>query len=234
MFGMRMTIAITGKNVKLFKGHYTKSLVSSLATSLGYELCRLNRPEAKWKAQHGVDFDFRNLMVVRSLAAMSQLTLAECHFLGDLIRSSDPTKPIIEIGSLYGWSTLVITLFKAQSQPLITVDNYSWNSLGMTPEAHFTATRMRLAEATRDYNVRQIRMDKDEFYRTYDGAQPALFFCDADHGYEATKADLVWARSVNAKIICGDDYSQAKFPGVVRAVEEMGGAKKVDDELFLL
>jgi hypothetical protein len=211
-----------------------KSLVNSLGASSGYELCRLTPPEARWKAKQGVDFDFRNLMVVRSLATLSQLTLAECHFLGELIRSSDPTKPIIEIGSLYGWSTLVITLFKAPSQPLITVDNYSWNSLGITPEAHFTATRMRLAEATKDYNVQQLRMDKDEFYRTYDGAQPALFFCDADHGYEATKADLVWAKSVNAEIICGDDYSPTKFPGVVQAVEEMGGAKKVVDELFVL
>ena len=211
-----------------------KSLIKSLAASFGYEFCRLNRTEREWKAQHGPDFDFKNLIAVRSLATLSQLTLAECHFLGELIRSSDPTKPIIEIGSLYGWSTLVITLFKVPSQPLITVDNYSWNSLGITAEAHYTANRMRLTEAIRNFNVRQVRMDKDEFYLTYDGEQPALFFCDADHGYEATKADLVWARSVKAGIICGDDYSQAKFPGVVRAVEEMGGAKKVVDELFLL
>ena len=211
-----------------------KAAIKAAAASFGYEFCRLNPTEREWKAQHAPALDFKDLIAVRSLATLSQLTLAECHFLGELIRSSDPKKPIIEIGSLYGWSTLVITLFKAPEQPLITVDNYSWNSLGLTAEAHFTANRMRLTEAIRDYNVRQVRMDKDEFYRTYDGGQPALFFCDADHGYEATKADLVWASSVKAEIICGDDYSQSKFPGVVRAVEEMGGAKKVVDELFVL
>jgi hypothetical protein len=129
---------------------------------------------------------------------------------------------------------MVIALFKHPEQKLITVDNYSWNSLGITPDAHYAATRLRLAEAVEKYNVQQIRMDKDEFYRQYEGDKPSLFFCDADHGYEATKADLEWARSLGVDIICGDDYSQERFPGVVRAVEEMGGAKKVVDELFLL
>jgi len=135
---------------------------------------------------------------------------------------------------LFGWSTLVITLFKEPSQRLITVDNYSWNPLELTPDAHYAVTHMRLAEAIKDYNVTQLRMGKDEFYRTYDSGPPGLFFCDADHSYEATKADLTWAKSVGAGIICGDDYSEAKFPGVVQAVREMGGAKKVVDELFVL
>lgn len=211
-----------------------KSLANNALGSQGYELCRLNPREIDWQKQHQINGDYKNLQLIRALATTSQLSLAEGRFLAELVRSSDPSRPIIEIGTLYGWSSLIIALTKPPEQPLITVDNYSWNPLGMTPEAHYSATRLRLAEAVEHYNVKQIRMDKDEFYSQYDGPPPALFFCDADHGYEATKADLEWARKVGADIICGDDYSAEKFPGVVRAVEEMGGASKVVDELFLL
>jgi len=48
-----------------------------------------------------------------------------------------------------------------------------------------------------------------------------LVFIDADHSYEATKADLVaWAPKVKASgILSGHDYN-SDFPGVVRAVRE--------------
>ncbi|MDT3675750.1 MULTISPECIES: class I SAM-dependent methyltransferase [Microcystis] len=211
-----------------------KEIPKALLKHFGYEACRLSDAERRWQARHGLEFDYKCYQSVRALAATSQLSLSESKFLAELVQASDPSRPIIEIGTLYGWSTLVITLFKHPGQKLITVDNYSWNSLGIAPEAHYTATRLRLAEAVEKFNVQQVKMDKDEFYRQYQGTRPSLFFCDADHGYEATKADLEWANKIGADIICGDDYSAEKFPGVVRAVEEMGGAAKVVDGLFLL
>jgi len=211
-----------------------KKIAKNAFGLLGYELCRLNKPEQTLKNEFDLNFDYKNFQLIRALAVRSQLSIEEANFLAELVRSSDPTRPIIEIGTLFGWSTLVITLFKHQNQPLITVDNYSWNPLGMTPDAHYTATRLRLAEAGKHYNVQQIKMDKDDFYKQYSGEKPALFFCDADHGYEETLADLQWAKKVGADIVCGDDYAPDKFPGVVRAVNESGGAQKVVDELFLL
>ena len=50
-----------------------------------------------------------------------------------------------------------------------------------------------------------------------------MVFLDADHGYEATKADIAWAQKVGAAIISGHDYGD-HCPGVGRAVEEAGGA----------
>jgi predicted O-methyltransferase YrrM len=50
-----------------------------------------------------------------------------------LVQQSDPIRPIIEIGTLFGWSTLLICLFKDPGQKRITVDNHSWNPLGITP-----------------------------------------------------------------------------------------------------
>ena len=117
----------------------------------------------------------------------------------------------------------MISLFKQRQQPLITVDNYCWNPLGISPDVHYEITKNRLAEVVANHNARLLRMDKNDFYRTYDGPPPALFFCDADHSYEATKRDITWAQSVGASIICGDDYDLASEPGVKRAVDELGG-----------
>ena len=211
--------------------HTIKKILESI---FGYELCRYNDLEIEWNKDIPKSFDYKNFQLIRGLATKSQLSISEAQFLAELVKTSDPSRPIVEIGTLFGWSTLVITLFKPVEQQLITVDNYSWTPLGMTPEAHYTATRLRLAEAVERFNVRQIKMDKDAFYQQYNGPNPSLFFCDADHSYEATKADLIWAKQMGADIICGDDYSPEKFPGVVQAVEEMGGARKVVDELFLL
>jgi len=173
-------------------------------------------------------------LLAAGLVDAGQLSVHEARALGALVKASDPTRPIIEIGTLFGWSTLVICLFKEPDQPLITVDNYSWNPLGLTPADHFRLTSERLSAVVADANVQQLNVGKDEFYASYDGPVPALFFCDADHSYEATAADLSFARSVKADVICGDDYSPSAFPGVVRAVTEHGGAREVVDELFVL
>jgi hypothetical protein len=60
-----------------------------------------------------------------------------------------------------------------------------------------------------------------------------MVFLDADHSYESTKQDILWAQRVGAKIICGHDYS-SRFPGVVRAVEECGGVERIVGSVFLL
>jgi hypothetical protein len=114
------------------------------------------------------------------------------------------------------------------------VDNYSWNPLGISPDAHFAATNNRLSEARKSYAVEVLRIDKDRFYREYAGPPPAVFFCDADHSYEAAKADILWAKSVGATIICGDDYDHPTQRGTAQAVDEMGGPRQLAGGLFVL
>ena len=170
----------------------------------------------------------------RALTGHGELSMEEARFLGELVRESDPSRPIIEIGTLFGWSTKIICLFKQPQQTLLTVDNYSWNPLGLSAEDHFQITHEILAPLVKDENVIQVSSEKGNFYANYDGQPPALFFCDADHSYAATLEDLQWSRSAGASIICGDDYSPDAFPGVVKAVSEVGGAASVVDELFRL
>jgi hypothetical protein len=208
-------------------------MIHSLFKLLGYELCRLNANELA-ELPSDLPLNYKEFQLQRAIGAPGQLSVDEARFLGELVRRSDPSRPIIEIGTLFGWSTLVISLFKPKSQRLITIDNYSWNPLGLSSRAHHHATTQALRQVVASHNVTQLRMDKDEFFRSYTDAQPALFFCDADHSYEATKADLLWARSVGADIICGDDYRPGYHLGVVKAVDELGGPRELMDELFVL
>jgi hypothetical protein len=53
------------------------------------------------------------------------------------------------------------------------------------------------------------------------------------HDYEETKKDILWAKQIGAKIICGHDYKE-EFPGVIRIVDEMGGPRKLSGSVFVL
>lgn len=50
----------------------------------------------------------------------------------------------------------------------------------------------------------------------------SMVFIDADHSYEGVLCDIKYAKSINTKIICGDDYS---FEGVKKAVDETFGVE---------
>ncbi len=163
----------------------------------------------------------------------AQIGHREARFLGELVRGLDPTRPIIEIGTLFGHSTRILVENKDDSQELMTVDNYCWNPCGVPIEQHRHITRRLLADAVRSSRVKVIDMDKDVFYESYDGPSPAMVFLDADHRYEATLTDIDWALSVGSDVICGHDYSDS-VPGVVQAVDERGGASALVDSLWVL
>lgn len=210
-----------------------KEWVKRALKQRGYEICQLYESEKAEVPGHE-QFSFREAQCYRAISNPGQLSLVESRLLGEIVRGSDPARPIIEIGTLFGYSTTVIALFKAPSQQLITVDSYSWNPLGLSPEAHFATTSNRLKEAVARHAVKIVKIDKGEFYRSYSGPPPALFFCDADHSYEATKADILWARSVGASVICGDDYDHPYQRGTAQAVDELGGPRQLAGGLFVM
>jgi predicted O-methyltransferase YrrM len=111
--------------------------------------------------------------------------------------------PIIEIGTLLGMTTTRMALWKSVRQRIITVDNYRRNPWRLPPELHHALAAEMLFCLVETGHVEQLRMDKSEFYRAYDGPAPALVFLDAVHTYEDTKVDIEWARGVGAAIIAG-------------------------------
>ena len=169
----------------------------------------------------------------RILSHRSEITLTEARFLGELVRRAPPELPIIEIGTLFGASTRVLAMFKRPETALITVDSFRWNPHGLTPAEHARVTAELLREAVTHQNVRLEQMDKADFYAGYSLGRPGLVFLDANHSYESTLQDIRWAQSVGSTIICGHDHC-ARFPGVMKAVAECGGASAVVDSLFVL
>lgn len=215
-----------------------KNAIHALVRLTGYELCRLNGSEQELQRSwptNGQRLSYKDHQLIKGMSAPGHISIEEARFLGDLVRSPAPTDVIIEIGTLFGFSTLVMALAKDAQQPLITVDNYSWNPVGMTPTAHRIATQSILEEAQLSWNVQIVAADKEEFFRSFDRSRPVgLFFCDADHRYEATKADLLWAREIGAKVICGHDYHHERHADVARAVDELGGPRRLVGSLFVL
>jgi hypothetical protein len=141
--------------------------------------------------------------------------------------------PIIEIGTLLGITTTNMALVKAPEQKIITVDVYCWNPWGLTPDVHAALTGQLLHYLVETGHVERLRIDKNEFYRTYQGPAPAMVFLDAWHDYEETKKDIEWAQRVGARIISGHDYCD-EFAGVKQIVDEVGGPRELAGTVWVL
>ncbi len=214
-----------------------KDIIKHLFRNFGLEISRISTNDiqaTKTAGLNPLNLGIRELSIMRALSAEGHISMDEARFLSRLVQKTDKQEPIIEIGTLFGYSTLVICMAKRIEQKMLTVDSYVWNPLGLPPVVHEAATRSILKDTCFNHNVEVLRQDKDIFYKNYKGPAPGLFFCDADHGYEPTLNDLSWARSVGSKIICGHDYDPNKHPGVVKAVKELGGASEVVGTLFVL
>jgi len=156
------------------------------------------------------------------LELLSQLIEASCFYPG----------PIIEIGTLFGKTTIHMALTKADKQQIITVDNYSWNPWGLSSDSHFKLTSMMLHYLIEKGHVQQVRMDKDIFFKTYKES-PALVFIDSVHTYLDTKRAIDWAKFMNTKIICGHDYCN-EFIGVKQIVDEFGGPRQLKGTIWTI
>jgi len=144
----------------------------------------------------------------------------ELPFLKELVETAAGySGPIIEIGTLYGFTTQHLAEYKAPDKKLITVDNFSWNPIGMSSDAQRDFCSRSLYYLIHCCNTELYDGSGQSFYTTYSGERPAMVFIDANHTYEGVKEDLVWAVAQGIPIISGHDYSDM-FPGVKQAVNE--------------
>ena len=141
--------------------------------------------------------------------------------------------PIIEVGTLFGLTTVILAALKRPDQPLITLDSYVWNPWGLSPSEHRQFTERVLFYLRTSGHLEIVAMDKGDYYRRYSGTAPALVFLDADHRLEPTREDIMWARRVGTHIIAGHDYGP-DFPGVCQAVDEAGGPEKLLGSIWRL
>lgn len=139
-------------------------------------------------------------------------------------RAADFPGPIIEIGTLFGFTTQMLADTKRADQDLISVDNYSWNPFGLPPDHHRAFTQGALYYCMKSTRLTLFDGTSADFFESYAGVAPALVFLDGSHSYEAVVEEIRHAKRLGTAIICGDDYSES-FPGLQRAVHEELGEK---------
>ena len=130
---------------------------------------------------------------------------------------------VVEVGTLFGLTAREIAGRIANGR-VIAVDNFSWNPFGLPPKIHEAFTRRIL----RGSKVELINCSSEDWRKQVIGKTDMIFF-DADHRYEAVKAELEWAKAAGIKMICGHDYGNpnTRF-GVTRAVDEVFGKDNVE------
>jgi predicted O-methyltransferase YrrM len=72
---------------------------------------------------------------------VGEISIKEGRFLGNLVSNIETIGPIVEIGKHFGFSTIIMCLFKEEGRKLITVDNYSRNSVGLKTQSHMDETK---------------------------------------------------------------------------------------------
>ena len=82
-----------------------KRILRSLLARSGYELCRISDAERQDIPQDR-HFNYKEVQAYRALTADGQVSIEEARFLSELVRKSDVRRPIVEVGTLYGFSTL--------------------------------------------------------------------------------------------------------------------------------
>jgi len=159
-----------------------------------------------------------------SLFALGGLTEEEENALVALVnttKSAPQEAPgvIVEFGTLFGLTTLLLAQHKRASQQVITLDNFSWNPFGLTPSLHRDFTKRILRSAIQTGAVQLVEKDSKSFRTEYQGTIPCMVFLDADHSYQAVKDEIGWAKKMGVQLICGHDYGNPHF-GVTQAVDE--------------
>ncbi len=76
-------------------------------------------------------------------------------------------------------------------------------------------------------NLRMIVRDSLSASRLFGAGELDMVFIDASHRYEDVLADIRAWLPKTRRIIAGHDYAPREWPGVVRAVREVFGAKSL-------
>lgn len=139
--------------------------------------------------------------------------------------TEDVGKTVVEVGTLFGLTAREIA-GRIVNGRVVAVDNFSWNPLGLPAAVHEDFTRRIL----RGTNVEIWKMDSAAFReKAKELGRIDLIFFDADHRYDAVKAELLWAKAAGIPQICGHDYGNPNpLFGVTRAVNEVFGKENIE------
>lgn len=115
---------------------------------------------------------------------------------------------IVELGSLKGRSThALLSGCKGIVHAIDTFERPGAYKAFLENVGHFKS-------------LRTYKMDSIKAAEKFKDKSIDMVFIDADHSYEAVKADIEAWLPKTKKLICGHDYNLKQWPEVVRAVNE--------------
>lgn len=125
---------------------------------------------------------------------------------------------MVEIGALFGLSTQAILEGISSKTKVISIDNFMWNPIGLTPKRHekLLNLNMQYFLNKKMLEIHNGDSSSENLVKRLNN-NVSLVYIDGDHSYEGVKKDINFAKKINANIICGDDFH---FSGVKKAVEE--------------
>lgn len=132
---------------------------------------------------------------------------------------------IVELGALLGRTTIALAeACHGTNRRIYAVDNFRSDHGGwLTPSKSILVANLAAAEV--DALVEIIEGDSAETGHNWEGPSVDFLIIDADHNYEAVKADIeAWLpRMKKNGIICLHDFNNSHTPGVERAAREVLG-----------
>ena len=137
------------------------------------------------------------------------MSLEELEFLND---SAKEMKLVVELGSYLGRSTVALA---ESADNVIAIDHWNWTSGGgLVMDG---TEYQQFLENIKDFDniivFRDTTLNMSKKIKKAD-----MVFIDADHSYEAVKADIEAWLPKATKLICGHDYD---FNEVKKAVDEL-------------
>jgi hypothetical protein len=190
-------------------------------------------------AKRNVHTAFRLLVAFECLGVgrIAGGTMNICGKLATVPLLDVPNDEVLEIGTLYGMfaAALLRMLERSGHDPKLTVvdpliGTQHQSGTNMRPDASGTPVRdaavrtnLGLAGAAGAAARIQIGYSTDpEVRAAVSDRSYGAVVVDGDHSYEGVAADLVWVEEIVAPggVVVLDDFGDAKWPGVQKAVEE--------------
>ena len=148
---------------------------------------------------------------VKSLLGLKNL----CKYIGNTKEMT-----MIEIGSFAGESALIFSNF---FQNVFCVDTWNIENADDVLKKDILEAEKKFDDIVINYpNIWKIKDDSLNLAKKINNKFHVIYI-DAKHDYKSVKADILAWKPHITKFITGHDYRKNKFPGVIKAVNEILG-----------